>query len=515
MAGFMDWVTGALGGRDAAQQQAEEAGLPPLTLKDYARRNGSIADQGGAMVNGEWQPVLKGMEAFPFGPGGGRIPGVAPRINNPIVPYARPGAPAVPGGLTTTRPPLSGTVSGAQPVPQGTRPGVGRGQTYEGQFGYRDQIVPYGRPGGPSGGGGATLPPGTASPPGGTAGGMPPRIGPPGSVAGRPRRVNQTGQPGPDSGPIPMGGQVQGTSPAQRLSEPGFFEKMWKGATAGQKAGGLGGAAGAAGILGDMLGNIFGGDEVGAGQERPKIPWPDQRGSGGGGGSAFQMPKSYREELQKMIPSVDYENLPRPDFARVHQAMQSLAPEAPEDRNFLDKLPANMKNILGFGILLGPVGLLLGAGMGMAENQSIDKAEREQFMQESRDHLREVLGFEIDYGKAMRAMAKEEQEGARNQAIEMLNLDLGLQNHELGLRQAQDEMATNAARRAQIARAGGDSQFDIDKLFQRAMMLDPMGTMGMWEQLRSAEDAPMGLSGDQADTYNQMLKAAVVRALYE
>ncbi|HSH12189.1 MAG TPA: hypothetical protein VLA15_00515, partial [Desulfurivibrionaceae bacterium] len=187
-----------------------------------------------------------------------------------------------------------------------------------------------------------------------------------------------------------MGGEIAGSRP-QRLAEKNWFEKMWGGANPWQKAGGLAGAAGAVNEGWDMLKGIFGDDGVEA-QERPKIPWPDQGGAGGGGGgSAFRMPQSYRAELAEMIPSVDYENLPRPPFERVYQQMQDLAPDAPEERTFLDKLPANMKNILGFGILLGPVGLLLGAGMGMSENRSIDRAQQEKFKQESRQHLREML----------------------------------------------------------------------------------------------------------------------------
>lgn len=478
---FFDQVASAFGGQADAQRQAEEQGLPPLTFSDLSRRN----REGGLLEQLAEQGIYpqQGMESLPVGPGGARA--AAPALRNAV--------PAVRGSLT-------GSVSGAQPVPYKPQPGR-QGETVDGSIVGRAIQAITGRGGPqPQPGGATRINAGRgAGVTGGGGNGMPPGGGP----------VPRGNQPAPGGGG--SGGAKPGT-----VQQPGFFEKMWNNANLGQKVGGVGAIGGGLNEVGQMLGNIFGsGSAEGQQQEAPKIPWPDQPGSGSDGGAAAPLPQSYRSQLEEMIPSVDYDNLPRPDFARARELMAGLAPEAPEERNFMDKLPTNMKNILGFGILLGPLGLLLGAGMGMSENQSIDRARKEQFKQESREHLRDMIGFDLDWGKAERSMALQEQEGARDQALGMLETDMGMQQHEMGLRESQSNLATQGMRRQALAQQMSGDQFDIDKLFQRAMLMQPQQVSQMWSALQQADDAPMNLSGDQAETYNQMMKANIVRALYE
>lgn len=470
---FFDQVANAFGGQADAQRQAEEEGIPPVTISDFIRRN-----QENSIIPRD--EITYGMAPPP-------LLGLGRTLT------ARSIVPALRG-------PKTGTVSGAQPVPYRGMSGR-QGETIDGSIVGRGIQAVSGRGGPqPQPGGATRINAGRGS--GATGGGG-------------------NGTPPPTGGPVPRGAQPQpgsGTGGAKpgTVQQPGFFESMWNNANLGQKVANVGAFGGAVNEVRKMLGNIFGSDSAESQQEAPKIPWPDQPGSASSGsGVAVELPSSYRNQLKEMIPSVDYENLPRPDFARARELMAGLAPEAPEERNFMDKLPTNMKNILGFGLLLGPLGLLLGAGMGMSENQSIDRAQKERFKQESREHLRDMIGFNLDWGKAERSMALQEQEGARDQALGMLETDMGLQQHEMGLRESQSNLTTQEMRRQALTQEMGGGQFDIDKLFQRAMLYDSNAVQNSWsDALKSMSDRGIKPSDLDPEIMNQMLKSSVVQALY-
>ena len=221
---------------------------------------------------------------------------------------------------------------------------------------------------------------------------------------------------------------------------------------------------------------------------------------GGGQGSGYQvaaapeLPQVTQAEVQALLPEVDYASLPRPDYGRIRQALETLAPEAPEEQSFLEQIPSFAKSMIGFGLLLGPVGLALGAGLGMAENRFKEKAAADRFKEEQRQYIKEMAGFDIDWAKAERSMQLEEQKGARDQALENLTTQRSMQEWAMGDQEWQLRMQKGRTGLLNGGRsAGGDpfSEEGFDRLLLQAMMSDPTGFKNAYGGLAGADDTLM------------------------
>lgn len=492
---------------DQADQIRKQEGLPPMSLGQNF--NQAISD----LEQAAGQPFLRGMDSLPIGPGRlPRIPG---------------GVPATPGMSVSPRPgPISGTVQGGPLVPQGPRPQIGRGNVYDGT------VVPPGTVPGPAPGIGAA--PGTAGSAGGQAGQsglvntLMRAFGGGGddaaAAASRAKRSNTTGVR-PDSGPIPMGGPQgsvprPGGQPQESTGVLAGIQRAFGNLTGAQKAGVAGTGAIASMQVPEVLSRIFGGDPATSETAR-RLPLPDwaKSGSGGGGGgrAVNELPAAWRSQLEQDIPGIDWESLPRPDYAQARGMLAELAPEAPEERNWLDKLPVSAKNIIGFGILLGPLGLLLGAGIGASANKQIDKAQADAHKEEAREYMREMIGFDLDWAKAERSLALEEQQGRRNQALENIELERQFQQWGMDDMSWQEDMARSQAQRAAMMRQGSGAQGDpMQRLWNDALMQAPDQVIGMYNALSGTPEAMTAMQGSaaQQEMYNKMLQANILRSLY-
>lgn len=462
---FFEMIGGALGGRQAAQQQAEEAGLPPLTVEQLiqqTRQQSPILRQAEEEFS-QYQlpPVAPGMFQAPGalpGPAGTRLP--------------------VPGQPGPT--PRTGTVEGSLPVPY-RAPAQTGGNVYPGQ------TV------GPAQGGA----PGT------------------GVVPLRPGAAGAPGQSGGPAGPVGTGKSVS-PYPDTRL---GRIQENFANMTGLQKAALGGTGAATAWNLPEMWSRIFGGEEAEAGTPFPGIPLP---GGGTGQGATAglprvnELPSAWRSEMQEMVPSVDYDSLPRPDFDRARQMLLDLGPEAPEERTWLDKLPSQMKSMLGFGILLGPIGLLLGAGLGMAENRAIDKARQERFKQESREHLEQLIENDLNWSMMERQMELGDRQGRREEAREDLTMERMFQQWGMDDAGWMQDMNLKRAQEAALLRSGAQGPLTLDRLWENALMVAPdiamQGYLQQMEQVSPAAWAQM--TNDQKNEMQRMFQANVMRGLY-